>query len=516
MSHGLFSRRNVSVTAPIMVDDLTGRGVISFDFNLSYDPAILAAPVVSNAGTISSGMEITVNPGTPGFLRISGFQANHLAGSGVLLNVSFTAIGPIGSGSDVSFTPFMFNEGDPCSDSQDGHIEIISGTVAGTVTYANAAVPPVPVPHVLLSATGSIATAANTALDGTYLLGGFGPGAYTVTPSKTGDVNGITGFDSALIAQHIVLLITLTPTQLLAADVSQNSAVTSFDAALIAQYVVAIPNVGNTGSWIFDPPNRVYADADNDLTAQDYGAILMGEVSGNWVAPTMRVSPARPNAAGLSVTAPALTALPNQSVTIPIVCGDTTGLNILAYQFDLLYDPAVIVPQTNPISTVGTISDGMLSIFNPIGPGRLKVVLFTSTPRVGGGLLVNLKFTAVGAAGAVSPLNWDDFKWDEGNPATLATNGQIRLLSPTAASGIVRGRVLSATGLPLSYTRVSLISIDGSSRNAVASAFGYFEFVGVSAGQTYTLATDGRRARIAPRVLTVGTDISELDLIAEP
>ena len=50
------------------------------------------------------------------------------------------------------------------------------------------------VPDVELFAAGTPNTSATTELDGTYLLGGFGPGSYTVTPSKSGDNNGISAF----------------------------------------------------------------------------------------------------------------------------------------------------------------------------------------------------------------------------------------------------------------------------------------------------------------------------------
>ncbi|MEO6393534.1 MAG: cohesin domain-containing protein [Pyrinomonadaceae bacterium] len=516
ISNTITTRRNVSVTAPIMVSDLTGLGVLSFDFNLTYDPAVLTAPVVSNAGTLSSMMVITVNPNTPGVLRVSGYYQDFMAGAGTMLNISFTAIGPIGSASDLVLSPYAFNEGNPCSIVTNGRITIVSGTVSGAITYSNAQSPPVPVPNVLVSAAGSIPASTNTNFSGLYSFGGFGAGPYTVTPSKTGDVNGITGFDSALIAQHVVLLITLTPTQLLAADVSQNNQVTGFDAALIAQYIVLIPNIGNTGSWIFSPPNRAYGNLEADFVNQDHGAILMGEVSGNWVAPTMFARPAVPEIANLSVTAPAVTALADQSITIPAKCGDTTGLNILAYQFDLRYDPAVITPQPDPISTVGTISEGMFATSNPVSPGLLKVVLFATTPRVGAGTLVNLKFTAVGPPGAVSPLTWVDFKWDEGNPGAIATNGQVRLLSPTVAGAVVRGRLLTATGQAVPNTRVNLIGINGGSRTVISSGFGYFEFAGVTAGQTYTITAEGRRFSFAPRVLTVGNDVTDFDLFADP
>ena len=64
------------------------------------------------------------------------------------------------------------------------------------------------------------------------------------TPSILyGDVslNGeVTSYDAALVAQHVVGIITLDSTQLIRADVSGNGTVSSLDAALIAQYVVGI------------------------------------------------------------------------------------------------------------------------------------------------------------------------------------------------------------------------------------------------------------------------------------
>src|SRR5207237_8203754 len=129
----------------------------------------------------------------------------------------------------------------PCSNTTNGNVTIISGAVSGTVNYANA-VTTTPVPNTTISGAGAVNVSTMTNLSGVYSLNGFGAGAYTITPSKTGDVNRLPSFDAGLIAQHVVNLITLNSTQLIAADVSQNNAVTSFDAALIAQYVVFILN----------------------------------------------------------------------------------------------------------------------------------------------------------------------------------------------------------------------------------------------------------------------------------
>lgn len=160
--------------------------------------------------------------------------------------------------------------------------------VNGTVTYGNAIGAPTPrfVSNVTITAAGSptlmTTTAAPGATAGQYSLTGFGAGAYTITPTKTGGVNGITSFDAGKIAQHVAGTNVLTGNPLIVADVSNNGSVTSFDAAQIARYVASSPPFGVTGTWKFLPVNRSYSSITGDLAGQDFAALLMGEVSGNW------------------------------------------------------------------------------------------------------------------------------------------------------------------------------------------------------------------------------------------
>ncbi|MFN0278096.1 MAG: dockerin type I repeat-containing protein [Pyrinomonadaceae bacterium] len=160
-------------------------------------------------------------------------------------------------------------------------------TITGTIIYGNTITGPPPpfVSNVLLSGSGSIPVSALTIFPGgTYTLSGFGSGAYTVTPTKTGGVNGaISSFDAARISQHSVGIPPgLNATQLIVADVSGNGMVTSFDAGQVARYVTSTSGSGSTGNWIFSPLNRTYPSVTGNIAGQDYTALLMGEVSGNW------------------------------------------------------------------------------------------------------------------------------------------------------------------------------------------------------------------------------------------
>ncbi|MBK8465535.1 MAG: cupredoxin domain-containing protein [Chloracidobacterium sp.] len=165
--------------------------------------------------------------------------------------------------------------------------------ISGTVTYGNAVSGPPPrfVSNVLLSGVGSPNVSTTTSFPaGTYTLTGFGATSYTVTPTKTDGVNGISSFDAGRIAQHVSGGTLLTGNQLIAADTSNNGSISSFDAAKIAQFVsggtIIQPNV--TGTWRFIPVNRAYASVTSSVAGEDFIALLMGEVSGNWTntAPT--------------------------------------------------------------------------------------------------------------------------------------------------------------------------------------------------------------------------------------
>ncbi len=159
-------------------------------------------------------------------------------------------------------------------------------SVSGTITYGNAIGSPTPrfVSNVLLSGVGSPNVSATSDFPGgVYSLTGFGSGAYTVTPSKIGSVNGaISSFDAGKIALHVAGTTVLTGNQLIVADVSGNGTISSFDAGQIARYAAGVPGSGSAGSWIFTPANRNYASVTTNIKGEDYVALLMGEVTGNW------------------------------------------------------------------------------------------------------------------------------------------------------------------------------------------------------------------------------------------
>ena len=518
---GLSTLRNTSIDVPLNVGDTTGRGIISYDFKVRFNPTVLSFDSTQNTGTLSSGMintsnVVNISP-TVSEVTISGYTTTALAGAGNLLSLRFTAIGDIGTSSDVDITTFMFNNGPPCVNFTDGSVSIISSTVSGNVTYGTSATSK-PVPNVTMTGTGSVAVADSTDDCGDYNMSGFGPGAYTVTPSKSGDVNGITAFDASKIAQHVVGISALNANQLLAADVSNDAFVNSFDAALIAQSLVLIPNPSSTGTWKFVPANRTYTNVETAAANEDYVGILMGEVSGDWVAPGSCGSPFAEMsfAAGepVPVSAAEVEVPAGQRVVVPIRIGDLTEKGIVAYQFDVRFDPNVLSPEQAAADSIGTVSNGLQLIYNAPKPGLLKVAVFGVRPMDGEGTLLNLNFSAVGKGGSSSAIEIEGFILNEGRQPVNVTNGRVSVAANNG--GVLSGTVLSATGRGIANAAVTITSSAGESRTITANPHGQFSFGELGFGETYTMTAKARKLVFRPVTVVMADNATSVDITAEP
>jgi uncharacterized delta-60 repeat protein len=302
-----------------------------------------------------------------------------------------------------------------------------TASISGVVTYATTPATQAAkfVPGVLLSAAGSPPASSTTNASGAYTLSGLGSGPYTVTPSKSGDVNGsISGLDAARVAQHVAGLITLTPNQQVAGDATNNGSLSGLDAARIAQHAAGLSNPGIAGQWKFLPTTRQYTSVNAPLANQNYDAILVGDVTGNWNASTLApratetVHVASEHAASIGetdlqsasinsggsptivgVTLPAKIVSAGSRLTIPISIGDTSDKGIVAYEFTLLFDPTALTPSDALVETANTLSNGWSVVFNDRHPGSLRVIAFGTIALDGRGTLLRLRFTTRKAVG---------------------------------------------------------------------------------------------------------------------
>jgi len=436
ISSQLTGQSGGTLTVPILATDTSGKGAISYDLILNFNPNVIQpqSPVYDKAGTLSSGLTITTNTGTPGELRLSAFGSIPLTETGTLLNLKFNIVGAADSCTALTFTSFRFNEGTPCSTTTNGQVCVTGGSVAGNVTYCISAGP---VPGVAINAAGSPPVNTTTDAMGNYSLTGLGGGAYTVTPSKTGGANGIASYDAALIAQNVVNLITFTDCQRLAGDTSGDGSLSSYDSALIAQYVVGISNPDSkVGSWKFTPANRAYASVSGQQTGQNFSAVLIGDVSGNWSPAAMMsgngINLIRQDQA-VAVALPVTGGVSGATVTLPITVGDLTGRGVIAWDLDITFDPAVLTPADPPVDATGTLSSSMTITPNAT-PGRLRISAFGTEALTGTGTLIKLRFNIAGSTGSSTDLNWQAFQFNEGSPAAATTTGRVTVVDALTVS----------------------------------------------------------------------------------
>lgn len=394
---------------------------------------------------------------------------------------------------------------------------ISAASISGTVLYSRNT--SIPVPAVTMSSTVAPPSVV-TNLSGVYTLPGFSSGSYTVTPSKTeacGSPFGVQANDASLVSQHVVHLITLDANQLAAAKVETVTPdLTTFDAALIAQQVVCIVNgVNLAGNWKFNPASRTYPSISGNLASENYQGFLLGDVDGSWSAnPSRPELLSQPTRDSINVSVPALTASAGTVVTVPFRVENLGGRAVGAYQFDIEYDPAVIAPADIAADLEGTLGSNLSIASNSPEPGRLKVAVYGAFPATGDGTYVNLRFTVIGGAGSATPLNISNVVINDGTSQVFALAGS---LSVTASSnnGVLRGRLLSASGRPVGNARVTVTNTMSSLRSAVTNPFGLFEFGNLSVGETYTVTVESKRYTFTPRTVSITDGVVDLDMIAE-
>lgn len=418
------------------------------------------------------------------------------------------------------------------------------------------------VPRVNLGLTGSSAGSIMSNLSGVYQLSGlFDGGSYTITPTKTGgqDVSNITSGDSTLTLRQVAAgpAGTLTPNQIIAADANANGLLTAGDATLILRHVAAggqTVSTGQVGNWRFVPANRTYNGLSGNASAQNFEAILVGEVSGGWtqplslsdgpaeeVKPTDRSVDTSPtistvsyakqttqtdSVAGVTVSLPPATGGNGFAVTIPVTLGNAAKA-VDSYSFAVFFNPAVLQPigvgDASGHDKTGTLSQPFTVIGNSTTPGRLGIAATSGggAPILTSGTLINLRFTVIGIPPATTALTFGSVIFEDPNIdpiAAVPNNGSFTVTAPSASSALVSGRVLTADGRPIRRALVSLISPNGETKTVSTGVMGNFRFMDIAAGQTYILSVLSKSHTFAvnSQVISVSEDTGGILFVSDP
>jgi hypothetical protein len=282
----------------ILVSELLASDdIISYQFDITYDPSLLEYTYASVIGTIADGGTLAENNVQPGMVSISYMTADPLTGSGEILWLNFNALG-MGSSvislsnaflNNLSVTELysgnvLVSESTPPSAivTYSDTINRLSDMLQITATFSEEMDPAIPVhmemtgavtesalEMVRLSATEysylyfipraggtvNVSLANGTDMNGnTVVAAPVAGGTFDIIPLRPGDVNDdgvVQAYDAALTLQHSVGLDPLPVMDPLpweawrdsTANIDRDGSITAYDAGLILQYSVGIENV---------------------------------------------------------------------------------------------------------------------------------------------------------------------------------------------------------------------------------------------------------------------------------
>ncbi len=364
------------VTMPIMVAGFSN--VISVQFTLLWNPAVLQ---YTGTGDYGLGGLASGNFGTgltnQGKLTFSWddptSQGVNLADGTTIFSVQFNAVGSSGTNSMVDFgddptqrevvdnhyNQLVFSQ-------QSGLVQITKFQLAGMVRYCTTSLG---LPGVQVNLSGDDTQSLATASDGTFSFLVNAGGNYQVTPSLVSDARPsqwVTTADITLIRRHILAISLLDSAyKVLAGDVNNSMSVTTVDIALIRRMILGVSNSYPAGLWTFVRSDMVftnsmspwpyesahnYTNLANNLTGQDFVAVMHGDVNNSWTAGTTNLAATNPRV-GLMAARKAPLALvtfqaSNQSVVeenllqVPILADGFK--RVTSVQFSLQWDPKVL------------------------------------------------------------------------------------------------------------------------------------------------------------------------------
>jgi hypothetical protein len=124
------------VTVPLSIDNLVGKGVTSYQFDIEYDASVLQP--VENAADIAStkadGMTVFSNAPEPGLLKVVVFGALPVSGDGLYANLKFAVVGRAGSASDLNIRRFSVDDGTAATTTTAGRLIVTASDQLGSLT----------------------------------------------------------------------------------------------------------------------------------------------------------------------------------------------------------------------------------------------------------------------------------------------------------------------------------------------------------------------------------------------
>jgi len=172
--------------------------IISYQFDLTYNPAKIQYINNDISGTIASGGTVTVNSSTSGLLHISFMTTTALSGSGPILNLQFNTLN-IGT-SPLTITNFLYNT--------DTITDITNGSITAIGLYGD-----IDTNGYVQAYDAALALQYSVGLDPLPNSEPIPWENWRMIIANVDGVGSVTAIDASLILQHSAGLITLFPVE---------------------------------------------------------------------------------------------------------------------------------------------------------------------------------------------------------------------------------------------------------------------------------------------------------------
>ncbi|MCB1126553.1 MAG: hypothetical protein KDM81_08665, partial [Verrucomicrobiae bacterium] len=447
--------RNDVVEIPVTLANVNG--LVSAAFTVTFDASVLR-PVGAVRGNLTPGWSLAANPDLAGELRVTmASPGGAVAGAGSLATLQFEVIGEPGVNSTLQLSAVALNDGTIPVETGDGSVAVnVVYDISGRVTYWYG---DRPVPGVSLTLRGDRTFAGTSSADGAFRVIGADAGDYVLGLAKSDEANGIGALDASLVLRHDAGLMLLSGGAAVAADVNRSGAVTAMDAFYILQKAVdliGLPFPGAGRVWDFDPASRGIDQLVGDLTGQDFTAILIGDVTGNWGAepdPVRALALAEERSQGnfLSLRRQEL---PDGAARWWVVAD--LGQDDL-YALDLILTPS----GGGSLEEVQTrVADGAASFSlasNAAGAGSLRVAMASAVPVHGFVPLLRIELPV----GEEVQFGLASFQANEGQVALSADLGGLRLDQDRDGDGLSDwSEVLAGTDALSGESRLRMLGVE--------------------------------------------------------
>lgn len=434
-----------TASIPVTLMNLNGEGIQNVYAVIAYDKNLIEVTAVTLSGGIleekgylldkvidSENGELTVT--------ITGPTETYVAEEGIIATIQYHGITESGLG-NLSIATAKVN--DLFMTARNGAVEIAPRyDISGNIDYFANQEPVRDVTLILTDENGNIYDTKITNATGNYRFSDIPPGNYTLTPSKESDLGGLSSLDASRILQYALGKTQPSCYEMMAADANRDGSIaeTGEDASETAKCSgrrdLGLECQINAGAgteetpWIFTPdpietcenwPEISYSSArtislDSDKTEQNFVAILLGDVTGNWA--DQHQEPVKRRGISKAVQPEIdIEASQGDSLTIPVVLeAGTAQSDIEGIDIVIRFDPNGL-DLTNVTLIGGPLAgwERHLQVIRKEGEGLAAIKIFGSdTVTVSEDTnIAFISFNVTGLSGSAPAFSFEAFALNE-------------------------------------------------------------------------------------------------------